>query len=481
MEKLPFGKFTNRRGLSEKSHVLITAATDRKIKFIIENRKSGSFIDPKYVYTPMNKLQVTDSVEITSQLSLLRSCMDKERFSFTRGDARLRRLKSEDQKIHEVISHRKSLLDSLTLTLEQTEDQIQKILTQQSFEEENQEIYFQMLDRMRTTLVFQKRKFHKLNQSLHKNDLFLSQSLSKSIKSKELKNNIFQAFSIFKQETSFELDSKQQELERVDRELNKQKALIEDRLMHKMMQDEMRERAIIEDHSSQMEGIREKYLLHFMWFRVSSARFENEQVRWKRYEDAFLKIKLATGLRDVPSLVEKYLTKEQIYSEFLISVKGKEAELKEFKNKIEVIQKNIERLNQGEETLMDKEKLEEVGERRKRVSEENDKMRELIIVKTKIKDWCHRFVRKISYLDRGMEIEMGADLNKCMQGVKFVVKSVLQGVRADKERFNSASLAIGKNTLGMIIENVPVGRTSRGKNFDLGSKLSNEDNYKKHK
>lgn len=484
MEKIPFGAFRHKRGVSEKSQVLMAAATDRKIKYIIENRKSGSFIDSKYVHTPQNKIQVTDSTEITSQLSLLRSCVDKERLSFTRGDVRLKRLKSDDQKIYEVISQRKLLLDSLYLSLKANEDQLQKILYQQSFEEENQEIYFHVLDRMRTTLVFLKIKYHNLEKSLRLQDQYLFQSQSKSIKTKELKNNVFQALSILKQETSFEIFSKHKELEKVDKEVNKQKALIEDKLMHKIMQDEMKEKALIEDHSSQMEGLREKYLLHFMWHMVSSARFENEQIKWKRYEDAFMKIKLATGIKDIPSLVEKYLTKEQIYTEFLITVKHKERELAEFKKKIEKIQENIEMLDQGEDAFLDKAKYQEMGQMRKKVFEENTKLKNLVSVQNKIRDWCIRFINKISILERGKNEELTGDLGKCIQGVRSEVKNALKGVKFDKDRLRNIYLDMTNQRLPNSLESSPQDMSSKfnkPEKPDLVHKASNEDYYKKHK
>ena len=146
---------------------------------------------------------------------------------------------------------------------------------------------------------------------------------------------------------------------------------------------------MIEDQSAELEELREKYLLHFMWYMFSTFRFNKEQVKWKRLEDAFFKIKIATGIHEIPVLVEKYLTKEQIYSDFLISVKRKEIELADYREKIEKMQKNLDNLNESDpsDTIhIDKTIYEELHQIRKITIEENTKMKHLMLIKNKIKD-----------------------------------------------------------------------------------------------
>jgi hypothetical protein len=485
MEKLPL---TSQKSKIEwdKSQSLLAAATDRKIRNIIETRKSGAFFDPKYVHVPAEKIQITDANEITSQLSLLRRCMDKERISFTRGDARLHRVRSEDSKIEYVIMRRKLTIGNLHIAVREVENKVVKTLEMQCLEEENQEVYNHVLDRMRTTIVFLKRKYFKLDQNIRLQGIHLTQSVAKSTKAKEAKNTIFQAFSIFKDETSFEISSKQKELEKVDKDVGKQKELSENRLAHRKMQEEMREKAMIEDHSSQLEGIREKYLLHFMWHMVSTIRFQSEQVKWKRYEDAFLRIKLATGIHDIPLLVEKYLTKEQIYSDFLFSVKKKEKELVDYQQKIKKLQKNIDKLNQIDDLQIEKSKFEEMGLIRKQVFEESSKMKQLVIVQNKIQDWCQKFITKVAVFNRDQEDFQKNDLKKCFFHVKDVALKVMKNLRNDQEKFINVHNLIENSKLSGIVEKVPQGsrlKKSRDEKIELSELMyiENEEMIKKHK
>ena len=456
MEKLPNCSQRSKPAW-DKSQSLLAAATDRKIRNIVETRKSGTFLDPKYVLTPQEKIQITDANEITSQLSVVRRCMDKERLCFTRGDTRLHRLKSEDSKVDYVIMRRKATIENLKSLVREVEDKVGSTLELQGVEEENQEVYTHVLDRMRTALVFLKRKYFKLDQHIRLQSIALTQTSKKSTKKKEARHIISQAYSIFKDETAFEILSKQKELSKVDQDLLKQKAISDNHLAHKKMQEEMRENAMIESQSSLLEGMREKYLLHFMWHMVSTVRFKNEQVKWKRYGDSFLRIKLATGIHDIPLLVEKYLTKEQIYSDFLFSVKTKEEELVEYKKKIKKMQKNIEKLNESDEIREEKSILDEMTLIRKQVFDESTKMKQLVIVHSKVHDWCLRFIKRVSVLNQDTENIERTHLRSLFSCVKEVALKVMKNLRCDEEGFDSVRNLIESSKLSGIVEKIPQG------------------------
>ena len=470
MEKLPgFSK----RSLVDwrKSQGSGAAATDRKIRNIVETRKSGTFLEPKYVWTPQEKIQISDVGGVTSQLSVLRRCMDKERISFTRGDMRLHRLRSEDSKVDYVIVSRMACIENLKCLAREVEEKVVRTLGLQCLEEENQEVYNHVLDRMRTTIVFLKRKYSKLDQQIRLQSITLTQTSQKLTKKKEAKYSISQAYSIFKDETTFEILSKQKELSKVDKALAKQKAISSNHLAHKKMQEDMREQAIIENHSSQLEGMREKYLLHFMWHMVSTIRFQNEQIKWKRYGDSFLRIKLETGIHDIPLLVEKYLTKEQIYSDFLFSVKTKERELVEYKKKIKRMQKNIQKLNENDEVSVEKSRFDEMAQIRKQGFEDSMKMKQLVIVHTKVNDWCKRFIEKVSVFNKDTEIIERTHLKSFFFQVKEVALKVMKNLRSDEENFHNIQNMIESSKLSGIVDKIPQGLRLK-KNHDYQVELS---------
>lgn len=451
----------------------LAAATDRKIRNIIETRKTGSFFDPKYVHVPEEKLQLSDSTEVSSQLSTLRNLMDKERFSFTRGDRRLKSLQHESVKVEEVIDKRKSVLNNLHIKVQEIEDEIKAVIEFQGLEEENLTVYLHVLDRMRTTLVFLKRKYCQYENKLHNQSFALGQEMIKSVKTKKKRHENFQALIIVKESAEFEKSTRLKEVEGVEKDLKKTKELSAKRLEHKLKQEEMTEKAVIEDQSAQLEGLREKYLLHFMWHMLSTFRFEKEQGKWKRFEDAFLKIKLATGIHDILLLVEKYLTKEQIYSDFLYSVKNKECALEDYKDKIEQMQKNIDRLSEPdffEENLIDKNKYVELATARKELIKEDTRLKYLKITQNKIKDWCFRYNNKVLLVGNERKECKKADFEKmnlreCVETLKLNIVGTMRFFKEKKSNLG-IEIALKIQSTARLIDRIPVQNRLKQKKYD---------------
>ncbi|OMJ79899.1 hypothetical protein SteCoe_19986 [Stentor coeruleus] len=493
MEKLSQTSYRQSRKSWDKTNTSYLAqAADKKIRNIIHTRKSGSFLDTVYVYTPQEKIQLSDSFEVASQLSALKTLMDRERSTYTKGDVRLTKLKSEGLKIDEVVELRKNIFQILAEKIASIENQMQQVLNNQSEEENNQTIYLHVLDRMRTTLVFLKRKYRGLEKSLYKETFELNQETKKSTKAKETKVITSIAFSHIRESVILEKKSKQIELEKVQKDVKKCKELSEKRLIHKQKQKEMMEKVMIEDQSHELEEMREKYLLHFLWYMLSSMKFEKEQVKWKRYEDAFFRIKIATGIQEVPVLVEKFLTKETIYAEFLSSVKKKEIELAEFREKIENMQNSLEKLHEIDPTEFskgDKDRNQELMIIRKLVLEENSKMKALLMIKTKIKDWCLRYQGKISKVcDINLESLHDKTIKQCMEIISKNISQSTKSLKDDMEKSNSIKSFILKQTITKIVEKIPQTNRIKSKVSELNdfSELSHiepitEEHLRRHK
>jgi hypothetical protein len=471
MEKLSHTSSKVKRSSWDKTYgSYLAAATDRKIRNIISKRRPGSFLDTSYAKSSGEKIFVSDSFEVSSQLSILKTLMDKERFSFTRGDMRLTRLKSEGVKIDQVTTQRKSSVENLNNKIQFIQDTIDYTLESQLNEETNSAINAHLLDRMRTTLVFLRRKYKKLERELHIKSFELNSISQKSNKSKESKINTLIVFSNFKESVNFETNTKRDELEKIEKDLRKRKELSEKRLAHKIKQAEIMEKAIIEDQSVELEELKEKYLLHFMWSMASGLRFEKEQIKWKKYEDAFLKIKIATGIQDIPTLVEKYLTKEQIYSDFLGSVKKKEVELVVYQDKIDNIQRNLDKLNKmGLESLIKIEKstYDLLHETRKKAIEENLKMKQLSIIQNKIKNWCIKFNAKLHRITGTDTVDLSdKSILESMNQVKVNTKIALKSFRVDLVKSKTFYNTIKKQNIETIITNIPSDTRLKGKITD---------------
>ncbi len=66
--------------------------------------------------------------------------------------------------------------------------------------------------------------------------------------------------------------------------------------------------------------MRESLLVHKFWNGVLKRKMEHEMARSAPIEEAFQKIRTATGLSDVNSFVNKFLTREQEYASLLVAV-----------------------------------------------------------------------------------------------------------------------------------------------------------------
>ena len=493
MERLPHTSHKPLRSSYDKLYESnIAAATDRKIRNIISTRRSGNFLDTTYAYNPPEKLQISDSFEVSSQLSVLKTLMDRERFSFTRGDVRLARLRSEGSKIGQVVTLRKNLLEKLKQDVSNIEDNITYVISLQASEVDNQTINLHVLDRMRTTLVYLRRKYRKLEYKLHDRSFELTVVSTKSTKTKEAKTATSHAFLAFRESITVETSGKQKEIEKLEKDLKKRKELSEKKLANKHRHEEMMEKAMIEDQSAELEDLREKYLLHFMWYMASTIRFEREQVKWKRYEDAFLRIKLATGVQEIPVLVEKYLTKEQIYTEFLGSVSRKELELADYREKIDEMQENLDKLNESDSPeifVADKLQKNELHAIRKQLLEENAKMKHMKLVRNKIKDWCNRFSQKLQKITDIPNPNFEAkNIAGSMQEINKSINIAINHIKENKDQSADILKVIQYQNVKTIVDKIPQQQRIRSKVSDALdlSDLSHietkqEDQPKKHK
>lgn len=64
-----------------------------------------------------------------------------------------------------------------------------------------------------------------------------------------------------------------------------------------------------------------------LWSSYLKRKMEKEMKRTYDIEDAFQKIKAATGCSDVQEIVHKFLTKENTYSQLLMAVSDNERKI----------------------------------------------------------------------------------------------------------------------------------------------------------
>ncbi len=79
-------------------------------------------------------------------------------------------------------------------------------------------------------------------------------------------------------------------------------------------QQEIAESAANENKDSNELKMQENFMVQRLWSSYLKRKMEKEMKRTYDIEDAFQKIKAATGCSDVQEIVHKFLTKENTYS-----------------------------------------------------------------------------------------------------------------------------------------------------------------------
>lgn len=79
-------------------------------------------------------------------------------------------------------------------------------------------------------------------------------------------------------------------------------------------QAEIAEAAANDDKDSHEVKLRDSLYMHRFWYSVLSRKLELEMQKAVDVEQAFQKIRAATGLFNVQDIVERFLTREQTYS-----------------------------------------------------------------------------------------------------------------------------------------------------------------------
>lgn len=399
MDKLfpPKSARSNRRSSSDfKTGTLNTTLREKQLRKLSQDQNSSTILDIGYVYKPQIQFSTTDTQEVSLQLSHLRKNFDKQCNEWNKRDSFLNVLKSEMEKITSVEKKKIADKEIKLLEIKTLEEDIEKAKKLQIAEDDNKEIFLHLLDRMRTTIVHLKYKSQGFKVSLHEKSFTLLTEKENFKKTKESRARTANACVRLKRIIDIQTYEEKKELEELEKNVEKRKIVSSNRYERRKKQGEIIEKAIIDSQSSTLEDIREKYFMNKLWYSVSTLRFEKEKKTSKMYEDAYTKIKLATGISDVPLFVQKFLTREKNYRQMLASVKKKESELSEYKEKIDSMQDELEKFNSKRpEIHIDQNNKIELTKLRREIRELELKKLNIIQVHDKISKWITKMKSKL--------------------------------------------------------------------------------------
>jgi hypothetical protein len=438
---------------------------DRQIRLISQEKNSRLVLNKSYINKPDSHLPSNDSKEVSLQLHLLKKNFDRACSEFSKRDTFIGGLKTQLEKISEVEKKQQSSLAMKVLEVSSLEDSIETAKKNQEIEEENKEIFMHVLDRMRTTIVHLKQKAQDFKVTLHKNSFHLTVEQENSTKTKQSRAKTANAMERLKNIIDLEKNEEKREIKDLEKNIEKRKASENNRNERRKKQAEIIEKAIIDSQSSTLEEMREQFFLNRLWYHVQSFRFEREKSSSKRYEDAYLKIKLETGIFDIPLFVEKFLTKEKDYRETLESVKTKEVELGSYKKKITKMQEGIEKFQMMTGNFhFDRKNSKKTVKLGKELKEMNEKKTGLLLVHDKVKKWANKMRNKVmvncmdSVFETGIGYAEPKVLKDWFDDIAEGVKALLTKYRDGKAKEINISREFSKE---IVEENIEVKRFFR--------------------
>ena len=437
MDKLfpPKSASTRNRSASDFKNSSLNAFTlrEKKLRKLSQENDSKLLLDTTYIYKPEIHLPVTDTQEISMHLTILKKNFDKQCTEWNKRDSFLCGLKSEMDKITAVERRQSAYKEVKLLEVQSLKEEIIRAVQQQESEEANREIFLHLLDRMRTTIVHLKSKNHGYKTSLHKRSFSLITDKEVFKKTTESRVRTAHALSRLRNVIEGQRNEEVREVEELEKNVEKRKIVSTLREERRKKQEEIIEKAMIDSQSSSLEVLREKYFLNKLWYNLSTMRFNKEQLRFSKLEDAYLRIKLATGISDVPLFVSRFLTKEKNYRSTLNSVKQKEADLLKYQEKIAYMQNELERFNSNAGiATVDGHKSQVLSKLHKDLRELTVKKINIVHSHDKILRWLVRMREKLvansDFIVEQRTEETGEGLYENAIAMKLAVTNLLKGV-----------------------------------------------------
>jgi hypothetical protein len=407
----------------------VSPASVRMLKQLVINHDPSKFINLSSTVRHLNSRPIAESPELTFQLATLRKNLDKY---YLQNLLKTNRIK-------ELQTRLKEMNDSQAITEEEIQKKnyyhqlkvdIKNAKIQEMIELEDQKVYEFMGERLRYTKKFLEKKEKKLRKELEStlHDADLQGRLRK-----ETRDSVLQfknAFRIASETVDYEKMSLINEISRMETQSKLKKSMIAKTEEHNRHRLEIIELTMIDDRSAHLEDIRKKMLLHKWYYKALAKKLITEKVNFTRLEEAFLKVKIQTGLVNVEEVIEKFLTQEANYKQVVDSLHTKELECSEYHEKIQKMQKKVAKI--GQEKVGKKIVNEEVKNMIEKNLRAKEKKFEIDKAFLKINVWIENALKKI---DKSVEFEAikGLSMKKKFELLKEIIREKRKELSSDQE------------------------------------------------
>ncbi|CAG9334643.1 unnamed protein product [Blepharisma stoltei] len=322
----------------------------------LNNRRVKAFITQPdqsvHTDTADATAKAAENTEISVQLTMIRKKHDQVKQQNMQKKVYLDKLKKELEQLNLVATATMEDQKAVNLKIEELENDLKLAQVRVDEELQSKRMYEHMLDRMKQEQTNLDLKSYNLQDNLKSARMLLETEKDRARKINEKKVSSRMMVKELRENLEVEKKKKDERIQQLELGIRLKKEAAERQENRIKRQLEIAEIAANEDRHSQEIKIKEQLILHKFWLQYLKWKQENKKQTAIDVEEAFQKIRSATGLTNLNDIVEKFLTREETYNQLLSSVSDAEKTLADLKAKHEIAREELKGLLliEGEET-----------------------------------------------------------------------------------------------------------------------------------
>ena len=314
-------------------------SSTRRIRDIVTSQNSSLIIDRKERFHIKDEsawaTRDEEKNEISTQLISLRKRHDISKDLLSQRAQQLKGLEHEFKHLSMLEENARKGQTNLHEHVGTLETELKRIRGLMDKAKDERYMYEHLLERMKLTKLHLELKASAYMDSLKNKKTVLSEQLQRMRKSQEHSFLTKQAYNVVKDLFHRETKDKEGQVVELQKNAQSRREMATRRDTRQRRQLEIAEAAANEERDSEEVRLREGYLLHKFWCRALTKKLRKDKEESVELEEAFQRAKAATGLTDVHEIVERYLTREQTFTDLTEAVSVGERKVARLKKLIE--------------------------------------------------------------------------------------------------------------------------------------------------
>lgn len=283
--------------------------------------------------------------EVSAQLVLIRKKYDKTKENNQKKRQHLEKLQKDLETVKSAAHTTENDAQSLLSKHKELKQELTDSQRAHDEELKNNKSYCHVLDRMAKDKLALEIKANSMRTALKSAKQLLDSETTKYRKTRELKFRCQLDLDSLREKHSLDRRKTNEQLKQLERNVKQTQEAATRREQRQSRQAEITETAASDYRDSYELKLRESLCAYRFWHSVLNRKLEIEIEKASHIEEAFQKIRAATGLLNIQDIAECFLTREQTYSQLLSTVTQAEKKVKELTEQNSVARARLERMH----------------------------------------------------------------------------------------------------------------------------------------